>query len=76
MDIEYVLDAITNIGTLIRNERIRKKIRQKDLALRAQISNTYLSDIEHLRAIPSLTTYARICAALDVDLNFIEKNPD
>lgn len=69
-----VLD-ISFIGKRIRLERVRKKIKQNELAKKIGISNTYLSDIEHQRTIPSLITYIKICQALDVDLDFMLKQP-
>lgn len=57
------------IGSNIRKERRQKHIRQTELAKNSGISNSYLSDIENNRTIPSLKTLLRICTALDTDLS-------
>ncbi|MCG8482646.1 MAG: helix-turn-helix domain-containing protein [Clostridia bacterium] len=62
---------IYEIGEKIRLERLKRKIKQNVLAKQAGISNTYLSDIEHQRTLPSLTTYIRLCEALNIDFGYI-----
>lgn len=64
---------IYEIGEKIRMERLKRKIKQKSLAKEAGISNTYLSDIEHQRTLPSLTTFIRLCEALNVDFSYMLK---
>lgn len=66
---ENLPSELMGIGKRIRGERKRKAIKQKQLAKLSGISNTYLSDIENQRTIPSLVTYVKICRALGVDLN-------
>lgn len=63
--------SIYGIGEKIRMERLKRKIKQNVLAKQAGISNTYLSDIEHQRTIPSLTTYIRLCEALNIEFGYI-----
>lgn len=65
------------IGAIIKKIRLEKGIKQIELARMAGISNTYLSDIESGRTIPSLKTLTKIARALGVenDLNiFLNDN--
>lgn len=55
------------IGEKIKAMRLNKKLKQIDLAKKAHISNTYLSDIELGRVNPSLQTLEKISTALEVD---------
>lgn len=55
------------IGQKIKTIRLNKSLKQIDLARRASISNTYLSDIELGRVNPSLQTLEKIAEALEVD---------
>lgn len=57
-----------NIGEIIRCERLKKAMKQYELAEKARISNTYLSDIEVGRTSPSLKTLTSIAKALGLDL--------
>jgi transcriptional regulator with XRE-family HTH domain len=56
-------------GTKIKELRKQKGINQKNLAKMAEISNSYLSDIEVGRTNPSLKTLFKIAKVLEVDLN-------
>ena len=56
-----------NLGTKIKELRLKKKIKQIYLASTAGISNSYLSDIENSRTDPSLKTLMKIARALDVE---------
>ena len=57
-----------SIDEKIKGERLKKGWKQCELAKKAGISNTYLSDIEVGRTSPSLKTLHKIAAALDVDI--------
>lgn len=57
------------IGAIIRKIRLGKNITQKDLAKAANISNSYLSDIEKGRSNPSLKTLRGLAKALEVKIN-------
>ncbi|AWI03104.1 transcriptional regulator [Clostridium drakei] len=57
-----------NIGEKIKCERLKKSLKQYELAEKAGISNTYLSDIELGRTIPSLKTLNRIAKVLKLDV--------
>lgn len=56
-----------DLGARIRALRTEKKLSQKQLAEKAGISNTYLSDIEIGRTNPSLKTLLKIAEALSVE---------
>lgn len=58
------------IGSKIRDIRIRKGLKQIELARKAEISNTYLSDIENNRANPSLKTLAKIANVLEIHFDW------
>ncbi len=55
------------LGLKIRNLRKERKLTQRQLAKKAGISNTFLSDIERGRSNPSLKTLHRIAAVLEVE---------
>ncbi len=56
------------IGSRIRNHRNAFEISQEDLAFKAEISPTYLSQIETGKRNPSLETLFSLCSALQIDL--------
>lgn len=56
-------------GSIIKQFRKEKGISQKKLAQLAEISNSYLSDIEVGRTNPSLKTLLKIAKVLEVDIN-------
>lgn len=61
------------IGEKIKLSREKHKITQKELAKRAGISNTYLSDIERMRTNPSIKVLKQIADALDEEIrNLLE----
>ncbi|APC78491.1 TPA: helix-turn-helix domain-containing protein [Clostridium botulinum] len=63
------------IGEVIKKERKKCSISQKELARRAQISNSFLCDIEKNRTKPSIATLFSICLALNIqDLNIFLRN--
>lgn len=59
---------LDNIGEKIKCERLKKGLKQYELAKKANISNTYLSDIEVGRTSTSLKTLDKIAKALGVDI--------
>jgi PAS domain S-box-containing protein len=61
------VEKIMKIGEKIKAMRLNKQLKQIDLAKKAHISNTYLSDIELGRVNPSLQTLEKISTALEVD---------
>jgi transcriptional regulator with XRE-family HTH domain len=58
---------LDNIGRKIKCERLKKSLKQYELAEKAKISNTYLSDIEIGRTTPSIKTLNKIAKALGID---------
>lgn len=53
------------IGEEIKLSREERKITQKELAKKAGISNTYLSDIERMRTNPSIKVLQQLADALE-----------
>lgn len=62
------VEALDYIGEKIKCERLKKSLKQYELAKKVGISNTYLSDIEVGRTSPSLKTLEKISKALEVDI--------
>ncbi|SCJ36346.1 HTH-type transcriptional regulator sinR [uncultured Clostridium sp.] len=61
------------IGEKIKLSREKRKITQKDLAKKAGISNTYLSDIERMRTNPSIKVLEKLADALEEEVcSFLE----
>lgn len=54
------------VGRKIKEERMKKKIKQVELAKKVGISNTFLSDIEVGRSNPSIDTLRKIAEVLEV----------
>lgn len=63
-----------DIGLKIRAIRIEKGIEQKDLATKAGISHSYLSNVERGTRNPALKTLDKIAAALEVPANKLLEN--
>lgn len=61
------------VGERIKDIRTKKGINQLTLASMAKISNTYLSDIEVGRTLPSLKTLKKLATALEVDASIFLK---
>lgn len=60
------------IGESIKNIRKNKKINQKTLAEKAEISCSYLCDIEKGRTNPSVKTMLRLFKELGVEIEIDE----
>lgn len=60
---------MNNIGEKIRYERLKKRLKQYELAQKSGISNTFLSDVEVGRTMPSIKTMKKIAKALEVSIN-------
>lgn len=60
-----------NIGQAIHLARSKRKLSQKTLATRADISVSYLSLLERSRRDPPLSTLQRIAAALGMPLEIL-----
>jgi len=59
--------AKKNIGSLLRERRIRKRISQSELAARAGITQTFLSLVEHGKRSPSYDVLQRLAEVLEED---------
>ena len=65
----------TKIGEIVKNIRKESGLSQVELANKADISTSYLCDIEKCRSIPSITTLSKIAEALEVrDFNIFLNN--
>jgi PAS domain S-box-containing protein len=62
------VSKIMKLGEKIRAIRLNRGIKQVELAKLAEISNSYLSDIEMCRVSPSMKTLKKLGNALCVDL--------
>jgi transcriptional regulator with XRE-family HTH domain len=60
-----------NLGQAIADVRRRKCLKQKVVARKCQISQTYLSQIENNRRDPTLSTLKKISQVLEVPLPII-----
>ena len=60
-----------SIGKNIKAYRIRKKLRQEDLAELSELSVTYIGMVERGEKIPALETFIRILNALEVAADVI-----
>lgn len=59
------------IGKNIRAYRVRKNLRQEDLAELSDLSVTYIGMVERGEKIPALETFIRILNALEVSADII-----
>lgn len=62
-----------DLGSRLRELRKQKGMKQKDLALMAGISGSYLSDIEVGRTDPSVKTLFKLSEALGITMEEIFK---
>ncbi len=60
-----------SIGQNIRASRIRKKLRQEDLAELTDLSVTYIGMVERGEKIPALETFVKILNALEVSADVV-----
>ena len=60
-----------SIGGNIRRFRREKRIRQEDLAERANVSANYIGMVERGEKVPSLETFIAIVNALDVSSDMV-----
>ena len=66
-----VVVRLESIGKNIRKYRLMKKLRQEDLAEKAELSINYVGAIERGEKIPSLETFLVIINALGVSADMI-----
>lgn len=62
-------DPGPRIGARLKHARLMTGMRLKDLAAKADCSESMLSRIENERAIPSLTTLHRLCKSLNLSVS-------
>jgi len=60
-----------SIGQNIRTYRIKKKLRQEDLAELTDLSVTYIGMVERGEKIPALETFIKILNALEVSADVV-----
>ncbi len=66
---ETSLALTETVGTTLRKYREDRSLRQGDIAKKADISVSMLSQIERGVTSPSLETLSRICSALDISIS-------
>ena len=69
-------DDVLNIGAKLRVARRRQKLSLRELASRAEVSPSLLSQIENGRSNPSVMTLHNVATALDVPITFFFPSPD
>ncbi len=57
-----------SIGSRIQRRRSDLRISQEDLAFRAELTPTYLSQLENGKRNPSLQMLYRLCSVLKIEL--------
>jgi transcriptional regulator with XRE-family HTH domain len=62
------MDLCSVIGSNVRKMRKAKRLSQEELAFRAEIDRSYLSEVENGHKNLSVTMLDQIAAALDVDM--------
>ncbi|KXZ15327.1 immunity repressor protein [Bacillus nakamurai] len=67
---------MTSVGQKIKALRKKSKLTQVELAELANMSRSYLADIERDRYKPSLTTIERLAAALNINVTEIVADGD
>jgi len=60
-----------NLGKRLADLRRKRGLATGELAARAKVTSGFISQLEHNRTSPSLTTLQRVAAALDVPLTYL-----
>src|ERR1700730_187306 len=63
------MDLKTLLGSAIRSERLVRKISQEELASRAGLHRTYVSDVERGARNPSLESVEKLAQALELSVS-------
>lgn len=71
--LEHKENFIKDIGEILKNERINKKISLEEVALRTQTSTSYISQIEKGTYGLSLVKFITMCNALEINEKILEK---
>lgn len=69
-----MLDIANEIGINIKKARKDKRLTQKELSEKVDISRNYISDIECGRYIPSVEKLLLISTVLEIDLNMFKND--
>lgn len=69
-------DDVLNIGEKLRTARHQQKLSLRELATRAEVSPSLLSQIENGRANPSVMTLHNVATALNVPITFFFPNSE
>lgn len=69
-----ILDIANEIGVNIKKARKDKRLTQKELAEKVDISRNYISDIECGRYTPSVEKLLLISTVLEIDLNIFKND--
>ena len=67
-------DRLSNIGKIIKETRLEKKMSLQDVASKSDITSSLLSKIENFRTVPSIPVLFHIAEALEVDMSDLVKN--
>ncbi len=62
-----------DLGETIRQVRLKRDMRQVDLALKASVRQASISDLENGATRARLDTVIKVLAALDLDLSIIPR---
>ena len=68
------MDIANEIGINIKKARKDKRLTQKELSEKVDISRNYISDIECGRYIPSVEKLLLIASVLGIDLNIFKND--
>ena len=63
--------GLESIGKNIRKYRVLRKLRQEDLAEKADLSVNYIGDLERGEKLPALDTFITIANALEVSADML-----
>jgi transcriptional regulator with XRE-family HTH domain len=70
-------EAATDIGSRLKDERLRIGLSQKELAERVNVTASFLSQLESNQVSPSLPTFLQLCRALGINPGqFLELRDD
>lgn len=60
------------LGAAIKHQRNAKRMKQRDVSAKTDLSRNYISDIENGRYIPSIEAISKLAACLEMDLNLLK----
>lgn len=67
---------LINLGRKIKQERKAQNLTLKELSIKSGVSISYISDIEHFRKNPSISTFLKLTNALNIKNTYIEEFDD